>query len=206
MEKTNVSDSPITDALRSGDKQAWCDFFCRFGASIRSIVAWSKWHFDFHTQEDVIQTIQLAIVQSITRLKSEQSLQAFVHKICVNRCIDMLRKQIREQNRLCPLGHWSEEGEWEDIDLAAGAEFDPVAVLQRSERAAALREALARMDVPSQTLIHEFYVQGLSYREIAQRHTIAVNTVGSRLSRCLDKLRDLLQQTADPTEDPPSTQ
>lgn len=194
MENKNISDNPATHALREGDTQAWNTFFSRFDSSIRSIAAWPKWRFDFHTQEDVVQTIQLAIVQSIDRLQSEQSLLAFVRRICVNRCIDMLRKQIREQHRLCPLGHWDEEGEWEDTDIEAGAEFDPVTVLQRSERATALRKALARMDESSQNLIREFYVQGLSYREIAQRHGIAVNTVGSRLSRCLDKLRALLQQ------------
>jgi len=197
VDKANVSESPITDALRRGDEQAWNVFFSQYESSIRSIAAWPKWHFDFHTQEDVIQTIRLAIIQSIDRLQSEPSLRAFVHKICVNRCIDLLRKQIREQNRLTPFGHWSEDGEWEDIDVAAGAEFDPVSVLQRCERAKILRAALARMDETCQTLIREFYIEGLSYKEMAQRHDIAVNTVGSRLSRCLDKLRVLLQQQQD---------
>ena len=195
MNKPEVSDIPSMDALRAGDESAWSAFFRQFDETIRAIVAWPKWRFDPHTRDDVAQTIKIGIMQSLARLQSEQSLHAFVRKICVNRCIDMLRKQLREQNRLVPLGHWNEDGEWEDLDVAAGSEFDPIAALQLAERAAVLRAALARLDESSQNLIRQFYVEGLSYREMAQRQGVAVDTVGSRLSRCLDKLRGLLSQT-----------
>ena len=198
MNTPDISKLPSVNQLHAGDDRAWDDFLRSFDGMIRAIVAWPKWHFDFHTQEDVIQTIKLGIIQSLDRLQSEGALQGFVRKICVNRCIDMLRKKLREQNRLVPLGDWNEDGEWEEADVATGAEFDPVAILQRSERAALLLTALARLDVPCQSLIREFYMNGLSYRELAQRHNISINTVGSRLSRCLDKLRDVLQQEGDP--------
>ena len=183
------------DALRGGDERAWRAFFAQFDSLIRGIVAWPKWRFEAHTREDVEQTIRLGIVQSIGRLQSDQSLQAFVRKICVHRCIDALRRLIREQKRLDPLVYCDEDGEWADRDFPAGEEFDPVASLQRIERAAALREALEKLDEPSQTLIRQFYVEGLSYRDLAQLHRVEVNTVGSRLSRCLDKLNKVLGRT-----------
>jgi len=195
MNKPDDSVLPATDALRGGDEQAWRAFFESFDGVIRSVVAWPKWRFEAHTRDDVAQTIRLGIVQSIGRLQSDQSLQAFVRKICVNRCIDALRRQIREQNRLEPLGYFNEDGEWVDRDFSAGAEFDPVVALQQIEQAAALRETLAKLDEQSQTLILQFYVEGLSYRELAERHGVAVNTVGSRLSRCLDRLGKLLART-----------
>ena len=195
MNSLDASDSPSLDALRAGDESAWTLFFTQFDATIRAIVAWPKWHFDPHTREDVAQMIKIGIMQSISRLHSEQSLQAFVRKICINRCIDMLRKQLREQNRLLPLGHWNEDGEWEDVDVAAGTEFDPVAALQLDERATILRAALSCMDEASQTIIRQFYVEELSYREMAERQGVTVNTVGSRLSRCLEKLRERLERT-----------
>ena len=195
MNKPDDSDFPDMNALRAGDNQAWCAFFERFDPMIRAVVAWPKWRFDVHTREDVVQTIKVGIVQSIGRLQSEQSLQAFVRKICVHRCIDVLRRLIREQSRLEPLGYWNEEGEWEDRDLVADEGFDPVVALQRIEGVAVLREALAKLDEPSRTFVLQFYVEGLSYRDMAQRYGVAVNTVGSRLSRCLDKLRTLLKMT-----------
>lgn len=195
VKKTDDSTLPTLDELRAGNERAWADFFRHFDATIRAIAAWPRWHFDPHTSEDAVQTIKVGIVHAIGRLQSEPSLTAFVRKICVNRCIDLLRKQLRDQNRLIPLGHWNADGEWEDIDAVAGAEFDPVLALQRAERAGMLRRALAQMDAPSRAYIRQFYVEGLSYKEMAERQGVAVNTVGSRLSRCLDRLRELLERT-----------
>lgn len=194
MDKSDTPNGFDVGRLRSGDNRAWNDFFDRFDPEIRSIVAWSKWRFDPHTREDVVQTIKVGIVQSIGRLESQQSLQAFVRKICVHRCIDALRRLIREQGRLEPLGYLDEDGEWVDRTFVADAGFDPVVSLQRIENVRVVRNALSKLDEATRKFILQFYVEGLSYRDMSRIHGIAVNTVGSRLSRCLDKLRPLLKQ------------
>jgi RNA polymerase sigma factor (sigma-70 family) len=48
------------------------------------------------------------------------------------------------------------------------------------------------MDEQSRTCLLQFYVEGLSYKDMAERQGVTVNTVGSRLSRCLDKLKEAL--------------
>ncbi len=184
---------PSVRALREGDERVWRDFFARYDALIRSVAAWPRWHFDAHTCEDVVQGIRVAVVRSVGRLESEGSLEAFVKRICVNRCIDQLRKVLREQGRLSPLGFWDEDGEWGEADVAAGESYDPVWAIQRAERAETARAALARLEPGCQGLIRQFYGDGLSYREIAEREGVAVNTVGSRLSRCLGRLREALE-------------
>jgi RNA polymerase sigma factor (sigma-70 family) len=166
MKTPLAMDTPMIEPLLQGKQEAWDRFLKAYGPLIADIVAWPKWHFDFHTREDVAQTIRLAITQSICRLKSEQALSAFVRRICFNQCIDRLRKQLREQGRLCPLGHIDEEGEWEETDVADDR-FDPVKELVVAERAEALRAALASLDTDSRRLIRDFYERGLSYREIA---------------------------------------
>jgi RNA polymerase sigma factor (sigma-70 family) len=183
---------PTLRELQTDDKRIWEVFFAHFDPTIRAIADWPRWHFDAHTREDVVQLIKLGIVQSINRLQSEAALAAFVRKIAFNRCIDLLRKQLRMQSRLVPLGHWNADGEWADMNIAADDGYDPILVLQRSERAALLKAALAQLDETEQTCLHQFYVEGLSYREMAERQGVAVNTIGSRLSRCLEKLRGRL--------------
>ena len=185
--------------LRANNARAWTRFFAAFDPLIRSIANWPRWHFDAHTREDAVQTIRLGIVRSIGRLQSETALTAFVRRIAVNRCIDLLRKQLRMQSRLMPLGHYNAEGEWEEPETPADGAYDPVQALLQAERAALLREALQRLDETERTCLLQFYAEGLSYREMAARQGVAVNTVGSRLSRCLDKLRGLL----DPAEAAP---
>lgn len=183
---------PAVDALKAGDQRAWASFFTYFDGLIRSVVAWPRWHFDSHFGEDVTQAIRLSLVQSVGRLQSQESLEAFVKKVCFNRCIDALRKQLREQGRLVPMGHTGEDGEWEEIDFPAEEGFDPAEALLRQERLALLRSALDRLDGPSRDCLKQFYSEGLSYKEMAERQGVSINTVGSRLSRCLDKVRELL--------------
>ncbi len=183
---------PDIDGLKANDERAWGCFFSEYEREIRAVAAWPKWHFDAHTREDVVQIIKVAIVQSIENLHSEQALRAFVRKICVHRCIDMLRRKLREKGRLLPLGRYNDHGEWENVDVVADDEFDPVSALLRIERVLAVRAALAQLDESCQQMISQFYVDNLSYREIAEVEGISINTVGSRLSRCLNKLRPLL--------------
>ena len=197
-----MDDDPYTpeiSELRISDARAWSRFFGVYDPLIRSIAGWPRWHFDAHTREDAIQTIKLGIVRSIGQLQSEGALTAFVRRIAVNRCIDLLRKQLRMQSHLMPLGHYNAEGEWEEPETPADGAYDPVRALLQAERAALLREALQRLDETERTCLLQFYAEGLSYREMAVRQGVAVNTVGSRLSRCLDKLRNLL----DPAEAAP---
>lgn len=192
MKRSFEHEMPSIEALRAGEAAAWDRFFRRFDATIRGIVAWPKWRFDEHTREDVVQTIRVGVVDAIGRLQSASSLEAFVRTICVHRCIDALRRALREKARLEPLGFWTEEGEWSDRDLEAGEAFDPVTQVQREERAALLRAALGRLDEQSRENLLLFYVEGLSYKEMADRQGVAVNTVGSRLSRSLERLRETL--------------
>jgi RNA polymerase sigma factor (sigma-70 family) len=58
-----------------------------------------------------------------------------------------------------------------------------------------VRQALAQLDEASQACLRQFYVEGLSYKDMAAQQSVAVNTVGSRLSRCLDRLRDVLERS-----------
>ena len=142
MKTPLAMDTPMIEPLLQGKQEAWDRFLKAYGPLIADIVAWPKWHFDFHTRQDVAQGIRLAITRSVDRLKDERALPAFVKRICFHHCIDRLRRRIREERRWLPLGEWDEDGEWQEREPTAGPAFDPVAELVRGERAAAVRRAI----------------------------------------------------------------
>ncbi|MFZ4394354.1 MAG: RNA polymerase sigma factor [Kiritimatiellia bacterium] len=180
-------------ALQSRDPAAWRAFLAQCDPLLHAIAAWPKWRFDAHTREDVVQATRASLAQSLPNLTCDAALPAFVRRVCVNRCIDALRRRLRDQEHLVPLVRWdSSEEAGQQYDAPADESYDPVREIILSERAAALRRALPRLDPVCQDAVRAFYVDGKSYKELADSQGITVNTVGSRLSRCLDKLRALL--------------
>lgn len=180
-------------ALQAGDDAAWTSFFTEFDPLIQSVVSWPKWRFDAHTREDLCQIMRQAIVKSIGNLRKEGSLNAFVKRICVNRCIDKVRSEVRENQIMVPLAVRDSDGTWREPDLPAGDRFDPVVEIMANERARILKDTLAKISDDCRSIIQSFYRDGYSYKEISAQQGIAVNTVGSRLARCLSKLRELLE-------------
>ena len=179
-------------ALQTGQSAAWRDFLAQCDPLLRAIAAWPKWRFDSHSREDVVQATRASLAQSLPNLSCVEALPAFVRRVCVNRCIDALRRRLREQGRFEPLVRWDSDDTRDVCDAPADDSYDPVREIVLAERAAALRQAMTRLDPACQATVHDFYVTERSYKEMAERQGVAVNTIGSRLSRCLDKLRSLL--------------
>lgn len=192
--ETNESDAFLS-ALQSGDRTAWQKLFSDFGGLIRSIVSWSKWRFDSHVQEDVVQNISSDIVKSVSNLRNPSGLIAFIKRICVRRCIDEIRQQIKHRTFHVPLTIQDRNGHWAEADIKANDQFDPVRAVIMTERVEALRRVLEELGEKCQTSIRQFYEQDLSYKEMAVRQKISINTVGSRLAKCLEKLRALIQKS-----------
>jgi RNA polymerase sigma factor (sigma-70 family) len=86
------------------------------------------------------------------------------------------------------------DGCWKEMDYKNSEALDPHQEVLKLERLEALNTALAELQTNCKKAINLFYVSDLSYREIASQFGISVNTVGSRLSKCLDKLQHRLQR------------
>jgi RNA polymerase sigma factor (sigma-70 family) len=158
---------------------------------IRSVVSWSKWRFDFHVREDIEQSIRVEITKSIGNHHGECTLEYFIKRICVHRCIDEVRRQVRKRNVFVDLFHPESEDARDPLETPADETFDPVHQILLRERALALKHLLDQLDATCREAIRHFYLDGMSYREISEKLGIAVNTVGSRLSKCMDKLREI---------------
>lgn len=170
--------------------------FDRLDPLIRNVVGWSKWGFAPEVQDDVAQQVRLELFRSPAPLRDKTSLESFVKRVCINRCIDEMRRQIRRKATFVTLdGDGSEDGP-AAFDPPAPEASDPMRCILLAERATALQNLLTALGDPCQSAIRLFYAEALSYTQIAERLGLSINTVGARLSKCLDKLRGMIGKNA----------
>ncbi|MBU1695162.1 MAG: sigma-70 family RNA polymerase sigma factor [Verrucomicrobia bacterium] len=180
--------------LRTGSERAWTQFFFRFDPFIRSVVCWSKWGFDPSAREDVMQNIRTEIPRAIENYRGEQPFRIFLRGICIHRCADEVRRQIKQRERYLPMDVVMEDGESRHLDYAAGKDFDPVYAIAEAEQAALLRRLLEDMGPPCSQVLAQFYLEELSYKEIAARTREPISTIGNRLGRCLERLKEKVEK------------
>ncbi len=192
MERSTNIDAGFLASLQSGDDAPWDEFFLEFDALIRSVVSWPKWHFTHHVQQDLAQIIRAELVRSLSTLKDHSRVAGFVKRISVNRCIDEVRRQVRKDGSSFSLTVHDKDGEWKEMDVDAGEDFDPVRAVVLATRATALHELLGQLNETCQKAIDQFYMQGMAYKDIAKDQGISIKTVGSRLAKCLAKLKRLI--------------
>ena len=182
------------EALKKGDEATWDQFFQDVDPLIRSVVSWNKWHFDPHTREDVAQTIRTQLAKAIDQFKADSRLDYYVKKICVRRCIDQVRKQARERERFVSTTVDDENAGMREMEIEAGEDYNPIARVMRVEKIKALRRSMLEIDETCLWILEQFYMKGLSYKDIAERAGITVNAVGLRLSKCVAKMASIARE------------
>lgn len=108
---------------------------------------------------------------------SEAQLNQWLHTVCRNRAVDILRKE----GRMVQHDHaWSED----PVDHAPGAR------LEQDEREAALQRRIATLPERQQRVLTLKFQEGLSYKAIAERLDLSVSHVGVLLHHAIRSLRD----------------
>jgi RNA polymerase sigma-70 factor (ECF subfamily) len=192
--KKSHSDDRLLRAVRHDGAAGWELFCAEFDPLIRSITKWPKWKFTKHEQQDVRQNIYVHLQTALPTFRRECSLAWFIKKIAMNKCIDEVRRQKRWRTVMTPITQQNGDGNWNEMEFETVDALDPHDEVIRKERRQLLHSAMKDMGKNCQETITLFYLKHCSYRQIADQLDISVNTVGSRLTKCLDKLhRELIQ-------------
>jgi RNA polymerase sigma-70 factor (ECF subfamily) len=138
--------------------------------------------------EDVVQETFLAALRQLSTFQFKSSLYRWLHQIAMYRSYRVIRHRRRQVSTL------TEEME----ELAAGQavdnaqkEEDERRHHQRVEAVRLVRDALGE---PCRTLLKKRDEEGQTYGQLAETLKIPVGTVMSRLSRCMEALRKLLEK------------
>lgn len=127
---------------------------------------------DTHLAEDVTQEALMSILASLGRFDMQRAFEPWLHKIVTNRALDCARaRERREQTPQL---------------------VQPAAYEQTPD--SSLREALMALPMDQRTVVVLRHVAGYGTNEISRMLGVRRGTVGSRLRRGLDSLRNELEE------------
>ena len=171
--EASLSDAALVARCRTGDENAWAELVNRFSRYVFAI-ATQGFGLRADDAEDVFQEVFARTYQHLDRLRDDEAIRPWIAQLTRRLCIDRLRAGARESDA--------------DIDELPelGAEDDLTAL----EEAFDVREAMAQLPETCRQILDRFYARDESYRTIGDNLGLPAGTIASRISRCLDKLRD----------------
>lgn len=125
--------------------------------------------------DDIFQEVFLKLIDCTTPFQSEEHRKAWLIRVTINCCNQLWRSAWRR--RTVPLDHLPEESE-ETIFPQESALFC----------------ALQKLPAKDRDLIHLFYYEQLSVREITSILSQRESTIRSRLTRIRQKLKSILEE------------
>lgn len=171
------TDAQVVARCRLGDQAAWAELVERYSRYVWAIAV-QAYRLREEDAEDVFQDVFARTYQHLGRLRSDEAIRPWVGQLTRRLSIDRIRASGRE-NVACEL---PESGE-------------PDEALERLAEAMDVRAALTSMPDHCREILDRFFVQDQSYETISDSLGIPSGTIGSRISRCLAQLRELLESS-----------
>lgn len=171
-----LTDSELVARCRAGDQQAWAELVDRFSRYVYAISV-QAFRLSDADAEDVFQEVFARAYQHLDGLRDDAAVRPWLAQLTRRLCIDRLRASSRER----PTAD-------EELELAGSEE-----TLTLLEEALTVHEALAEVPEHCREIIDRFFARDESYKTIGDALDLPSGTIASRISRCLARLRELLE-------------
>jgi RNA polymerase sigma-70 factor (ECF subfamily) len=175
-ELTAASDAALVARCRTGDADAWRELVDRFSRYVYAIAV-QGFRLPQQDAEDVFQEVFARVYERLDSLREDEAIRPWIAQLTRRLCIDRLRAGARES----------------DADIDELPEVPAEDVLTALEEAFDVHEAMADLPETCQQILDRFFAQDESYRTIGDQLGLPAGTIASRISRCLDKLRDAFE-------------
>ena len=163
----------LVDACRNQDRIAQHALYQQFVDRVHGLVARMVGR---NEADDVTQNVFLQVFRSLETFRHESRFETWLYRLVVNEAL-----QYRRRNR-----HWPIPA------LRGDSVAAPAGATAPNGDAEMLGQALESLAPELRTLFVLREVDGLSYRELADVMGIPEGTVGSRLNRARQELRDAM--------------
>ena len=163
-------DEQLVKRIIAGEKDQFREVIIRFQARVFAVAY--KVSKNPKDAEDITQEVFLQLYRSLSQFKGDSSLSTWIYKIAMSKALDYRRKTIKQVTY---------EGEENLYDIPFGS--TPEELLLDKEDKELARAYMERLPDAYKEVVHLYYFQQQSYREIASTLNVAVKTVESRLYR-----------------------
>jgi RNA polymerase sigma factor (sigma-70 family) len=188
-------DEPSTVALMNEHDQQISEIIGRERSRLRSFIR--KRVPNEADAEDLLQDVFYEVVEAYRLMVPVQRWSAWMFKVARNRIVDFFRKKRLEPSTSEPVAV-SEEGEELLLqDVLPSREAGPAEAYARAVIMDELEEALAELPVDQREVFIAHELEGTSFKEIAARTGVGVNTLLSRKRYAVLHLRRRLQAIYD---------
>ena len=185
MNLRELKDEEVVILVQNGNKDAYAEILNRFEPKIKKYA----YRF-FRDKEEITDLVQDVFIKAYVNLQSYNSSMRFnpwIYRIAHNEFVNKIAwKSIR---KLVPID--SDEL----IPLAISAPEDVMRDALKEDEKRMMEGHLSQLDDKYKTPIILFYYDDLSYDEISDVLCIPPNTVGVRIKRGKDKLKEIICKT-----------
>ena len=159
----------------------------------RGFLAWAKRHApDAEMAEDILQDAFIRAIANASALAVVEDVAAWIFSAMRNRLIDLWRSE-RARRRAGAVDIPEETLE----EIAATAGFDPQDALVRNEMLAALEVAIDALPEAQREVLRAQTLDGQSFRELALRTGVSIDTLMARKRYAVRKLAAALEYWMD---------
>lgn len=168
-------------ALREGQREAYVSIIdAHYRSVYRFLLFLGR---DASLAEDLTQEVFASAWRALDDFRGDASIRTWLHRIAYNAFLDAQRRRERDRTAIGALGN---------RDCTNDNDNDPLLEILVDEDLSELVRALHDLDLEERTVLVLHYVEGLSYREMAQTLRQPDGTVKWITSRALARLRTRL--------------
>lgn len=173
--EASLSDAALVARCRTGDENAWAELVNRFSRYVYAI-ATQGFGLRQDDAEDVFQEVFARTYQHLDRLRDDAAIRPWIAQLTRRLAIDRIRAGSREQLT-------DEDVEPPELDDT----------FERLDEALTVHEALTGLSESCQEILDRFFARDESYQTIGAELDIPSGTIASRISRCLARLREIME-------------
>jgi RNA polymerase sigma factor (sigma-70 family) len=148
---------------------------------------------DSSEAEDILQDVFYELVEASRMMRPIEQVSAWLFRVARNKIVDFFRKKRPEASIDEPRAATEDSESLTLEDLLPSSDQGPEAAFARSVLLEELEEALEELPEEQREVFVAHELEGLSFKEIAARTGVGVNTLLSRKHYAVIQLRERLQ-------------